>query len=280
MKCFFRLFGNLTKTVTIFQITFHLVFLSLPQINEANDCTKEGHIKTSELDLPQIIKGCAGSYCQIIVPNANVTNIIKEYQISIHEEIDNSTYSLANILFKIPFTLLKETKLASKSSRIEFSLTNDYSGDPISIYYKEINRTQPEPTEYNYGSGQIISDPMKPNHQEKQYFGTKLEIQKFRMSWNFSSASSENPVSSMASTFGFIAIRNSNGKINLVSGPSGSSMKFVVGMPQRNISDGSTDAYQSTIDIITQNDPEEDVYTNSKVNMCMIFVKLSTFYEI
>ena len=142
MKCFFRLFGNLTKTVTIFQITFHLVFLSLPQINEANDCTKEGHIKTSELDLPQIIKGCAGSYFQIIVPNANVTNIIKEYQISIHEEIYNSRYSLANIVFEIPFTLLKETKLASKSSSIEFSVTNSYSGDPISIYYKEINRPQ------------------------------------------------------------------------------------------------------------------------------------------
>ena len=279
MKCCFKIIRNVTKTVTIFQITFHLVFLSLPQINEANDCAKEGYIKTSELDLPQIINGCAGSYFHIIVPNANVTNIIKEYQTSIHEEIENSSYSLANILFEIPFTLLKETKLASKSSRIEFSLTNSYSGDPISIYYKEINRTQPEPAEYNYGSDQIISDPIKPNHQEKQYFGTKLEVQKFRMSWNFSSASSENPVSSMASTFGFIAIRNSNGKINLVSGPSGSSMKFVVGMPQRNISDGSTNAYQSKIDIITQNDPEEDIYTDSKVNMSTIYLRLRSSYN-
>lgn len=278
MKCYFKIIGSVTKTVTIFNIVFHIVFLSLPQINEANDCTKEGHIKTSELDLPQIIKGCAGSYFQIIVPNANVTNIIKEYQVSIYEEIDSSSYSLANILFGIPFTSLKETKLASKSSRIEFSLTNSYSGDPITIYYKEINRTQPEPTEYNYGSDQIISDPIKPNHQEKLYFGTKLEIQKFRMSWNFSSANSENPVTSMASTFGFIAIRNSNGKINLVTGPSGSSMKFVVGMPQRNITDGSIDAYQSKIDIITQNDPEGDTFTNSKVNLSIICVSLRTFY--
>ena len=277
MKCYFKIIGSVTKTVTIFNIVFHIVFLSLPQINEANDCTKEGHIKTSELDLPQIIKGCAGSYFQIIVPNANVTNIIKEYQVSIYEEIDSSSYSLANILFGIPFTSLKETNLASKSSRIEFSLTNSYSGDPITIYYKEINRTQPEPTEYNYGSDQIISDPIKPNHQEKLYFGTKLEIQKFRMSWNFSSANSENPVTSMASTFGFIAIRNSNGKINLVTGPSGSSMKFVVGMPQRNITDGSIDAYQSKIDIITQNDPEGDTFTKSKVNVSIIYVSLRTF---
>ena len=280
MKCCFKIIRDVTKTVTIFQIAFHLAFLSLPQINEANDCAKEGYIKTSELDLPQIINGCAGSYFQIIVPNANVTNIIKEYQTSIHEEIENSSYSLANILFEIPFTLLKETKLASKSSRIEFSLTNSYSGDSVSIYYKEINRTQPEPIEYNYGSDQIILDPIKPNHQEKQYFGTKLEIQKFRMSWNFSSASSENPVSSMASTFGFIAIRNSNGKVNLVSGPSGSSMKFAVGMPQRNISDGSNNAYQSKIDIITQNDPEEDIYTDSKVNMSTIYLRLRSSYKI
>ena len=279
MNCFFKQIVNVIKTVTIFQITFHLVLLSLPQINEAKNCNKEGHIKISELDLPQIINGCAGSYFQIIIPNANVTDIIKEYQISIQEEIENSKYSLANILFDIPFTLLKETKLASKTSRIEFSISNSYSGDPISIYYKEINRTQPEPTEYDYGSDQIILDPMKPNHQEKQYFGTKLEIQKFRMTWNFSSASSENPVSSMASTFGFITIRNSNGKINLVSGPSGSSMKFAVRMPQRNISDGLIDAYQSKIDVITQNDPEEDIYTNSKVNVYITYVNLRKIYD-
>ena len=83
------------------------------------------------------------------------------------------------------------------------------------------------------------------------------------MSWNFSSKASTASGLSASSSFGYIAVRNSNGKISLVTGPSGKDLKFAVGMP-RDLED-LNDPRDSTIDVITQNDPEANVYLESKV---------------
>ena len=142
----------------------------------------------------------------------------------------------------------------------------------FTIHYKEINQTfgVEGGEKINYEDGQIILDPQhadswKPNEQRKALFRSKLNVQKFEMSWNFTSKASTTPSLSASTSFGYVAIRNSNGKISLVTAPSGDNLKVVVGMPKRSALEELNDPGEAMIDVITQNDPEADVYLDSKV---------------
>lgn len=252
----------------LFRLLLLVLVLSIERSNAVNECEKEGDILPSNFSInPLSIIGCEGSYFQITIPKMNLTDSLTEIVIS--ETVDGWENIIATIAFGPPFTLIEETKLATKSNNVTFFLRETTTGDPISIHYKEVDRGY-EVEEYNYGNGQIILDPLKPNEQIKQIFGSKLDIQKLEVGWNFSSASTSNPVSSISTTFGFLALRNSNGKISLLTGPSGTKIKFAVAMPPRNVTDGNNIASESRIDIVTQNDPEEDTYAESRVGLSYI----------
>jgi hypothetical protein len=236
-------------------------------VNAQDDCTPipEGVVNCYDLSSTSIpiVGNCPGSYIYISVPSVTI-NPTSDFTINIIETVDDISNYLASINFVANTVAhLEETGLASKSSGVIFSCEAVVSGEPFDISYKEVNQTNTI-NEYRYDDSQIIMDPLKPNEQTKNSFWNKLDTQKFEIGFNFSSSTSTNPVTSLSSSFGFIAIRNSNGKINLIAGPSGTNMKFVVGMPQRNISEGSNHALRSFIDVVTQNDQEEEVYAESR----------------
>ena len=249
------------------QVIFLLAPYAFFMANAEDNCTpiQDGDIKSSDLSNNNITKvgNCIGSYIYISVPPVTI-NSTSDFTITINEKGNDTTNYLANINLVPGINQLEETGLASETSEVFFSCDTVVTGEPFNISYKEITRTNAT-NEYWYDDSQIILDPLKPNEQIKNSFWNKLSVQKFEIGYNFSSSTSTNLVTSLSSSFGFIALRNSNGKINLISGASGTNMKFVIGMPQRNISEGSNHALESYIDVVTQNDPEAEVYKTSRV---------------
>ena len=254
---------------------FILILTSMISLIYASDCNKQGNITTQDLqDNPFVLKSdCNGSYFQITTPNLQEGDVSSEFGISITEMIEGNEVTIAKMRINSTGENMNGASLASKSSEVLFSTSPspppNIPAENFTIQYKEINQTHVI-TPIDYGDGQIILDPKhadswKPNEQRKYSFQSKLNVQKFDLSWNFSTEASTNSALSASSSFGFIAIRNSNGKISLVSGPSGNHMKFAIGMPKRSISNFD-DSGDSTIDIITQNDPDASTYLESKVS--------------
>ena len=254
---------------------FILILSSIISLINASDCNKQGNITTQELqDNPFVLQSdCNGSYFQISAPNIKEGDDPFEFSITIKETIDENEVTVAKMRINSSEENMNGASLASKTSEVLFwsspSPPINIPAENFAIQYKEINQSHVD-TPVDYGDGQIILDPQhadswKPNEQRKYSFQSKLNVQKFDLSWNFSSEESTNSALSASSSFGFIAIRNSNGKISLVSGPSGSHLKFAIGMPKRSISNFD-DSGVSTINVITQNDPEASTYLESKVS--------------
>ena len=249
------------------------IISSAQDIDCGSDCSCEGNITAKSFLLGdfQLRSDCIGSYFQISIP----TNLppSNDFNMTIDEEVNQNAVTIAKLIFLSSGTNFTEALLASRSANVSFSTTSiPQTGlEDFSIYYKEINQSfgtdGGEPI--NYNDGQIILDPehmmdtWKPNEQRKYLFRSKFNVQNFTMSWNFSSQASSASALSSSSSFGYIAVRNSNGKISLVTGPSGTDLKFAVGM-SRDLED-LNDPIDSTIDVITQNDPEANVYLESKV---------------
>jgi len=246
---------------------------SAQNIDCGSDCNCEGNITADSFmqgDF-QLRSECIGSYFQLSISSGIDLKPASDFNMTINEEINQNIASIAKLNFLSSGTNFTGALLASRSANVLFSapqITQDGLHD-FSIYYKEINQTfgigGGEPI--NYNDGQIILDPehkdnWKPNEQRKYLFRSKFNVQNFTMSWNFSSEASTASGLSPSSSFGYIALRNSNGKISLVTGPSGNDLKFAVGMP-RDLED-LNDPGDSTIDVITQNDPEANVYLESK----------------
>ena len=254
----------------------HLYILSvISMISSAQniDCNKEGNITINDFQQGhfQLRSECIGSYFQILIPTVSNLSPTSDFDMTIDEEINQNTVSIAKLNFLSSGTNFTEASLASRSANVSFSVSSIQPGglEDFSIYYKEIDQTfgadGGEPIDYN--DGQMILDPehkdtWKPNEQRKYLFRSKFNVQNFTMSWNFSSKASTASGLSASSSFGYIAVRNSNGKISLVTGPSGTDLKLAVGMPKR---EHLNDPGISTIDFITQNDPEANVYLESKV---------------
>ena len=250
------------------------IISSAQDIDCGSDCNCEGNITNFQQGDFQLRSNCTGSFFQLSIPTLMNLSTSNDFSIIIDEEINQNTFSIATVNFLSSGTNVTEASLASRSANVLFSAPSipQPGLEDFSIYYKEINQTfgTDGGELINYNDGQIILDPehmdtWKPNEQRKYVFRSKFNVQNFTMTWNFSSQASTASGLSASSSFGYIAVRNSNGKISLVTGPSGTDLKLVVGMPKRSLLEDLNDPGESTIDVITQNDPEANVYLESKV---------------
>ena len=259
-------------------ITFSLpsVFVVLVSVYSAyayfsNSCDLQGDITSTEFetDPTVVVQGCPGSYFKIEINEIDVQHEAgSTFWLKIEETIDDITELIAVVenVNSQDNLHVDGARLSSKSSKVRFQLNGTLPLEWAKpIHYQEINKTTTS-DETSFGQQYTKIDPIEPNSEVRHTFYGKYEIQKFTLNWNFSSSNSLDSPSSPSTSFGFISLQNSNGRINLLATPSGTNVKFAIATTSATTPSDETESNlncATTIDVITQNDPEDNgMYEN------------------
>ena len=166
-----------------------------------------------------IVGNCVNSYFQIeVFANKSVTS--PDFQLDIKEEGEM-------LLHLDPAETVSNSTLRLATSGNSFHVALTSTGDlPFELRYKEIKPTISTKV-FEFSNGDYTDEDVQPYSHSRHVFVGSKEVQLIEMSWDLGNHLDE--VSTSKSTaFGYLSVKNGNGKITLLSATMGKNVALAV----------------------------------------------------